>query len=101
MLERPKHNAALRVFIRNAAQHSRRNRNLRSPLSLGRCITHSLCLREGERAMRIRTLLIMLAVVVAIVRAGEAQTQITTAVIEGVVVDPSGAVLLGVDVEVR
>ena len=30
-----------------------------------------------------------------------AQTQITTAVIEGVVVDASGAVLPGVDVEVR
>src|SRR3989442_1616296 len=51
--------------------------------------------------MRIRHLVMMLAIAVAIARAGEAQTQITTAVIEGVVVDPSGAVLPGVDVEVR
>ena len=33
--------------------------------------------------------------------AASAQTQITTAVIEGVVVDPSGAALPGVDIEVR
>ena len=51
--------------------------------------------------MRIRQGLMMVAVWVALAGAAAAQTQITTAVIEGVVVDASGAVVPGVDVEVR
>ena len=51
--------------------------------------------------MRTGHLLMILAVSLALVRPAGAQTQITTAVIEGVVVDSSGAVLPGVDVEVR
>ena len=45
--------------------------------------------------------LAMLAVFVALTAGAAAQTQITTAGIEGVVIDASGGVLPGVDVEVR
>ena len=45
--------------------------------------------------------LVMLTVFVALTAGAAAQTQITTASIEGVVVDASGGVLPGVDVEVR
>ena len=45
--------------------------------------------------------LAMLAVFVALTAGAAAQTQITTASIEGVVIDASGGVLPGVDVEVR
>src|SRR6185436_21022344 len=51
--------------------------------------------------MRIWQGLMMVAVWVALTGAAAAQTQITTSVIEGVVVDASGAVVPGVDVEVR
>src|SRR5256885_3240030 len=56
---------------------------------------------EGGRPMRIRQLLVAGAVSLALAAPAAAQTQITTAVIEGVVVDTSGAVLPGVEVEVR
>jgi hypothetical protein len=51
--------------------------------------------------MRTRQLLAAVGAWLVLVAPGAAQTQITTAVIEGVVVDPSGAVLPGVNVEVR
>ncbi|HEY7059675.1 MAG TPA: TonB-dependent receptor [Vicinamibacterales bacterium] len=50
---------------------------------------------------RIKTWLAVLSVSLAFSAPTWAQTQITTAVIEGIVVDASGAVLPGVDVEVR
>src|SRR5204862_6027581 len=56
---------------------------------------------EGGRPMRIRQLLVAGAVSLALAAPAAAQTQITSAVIEGVVADTSGAVLPGVDVEVR
>jgi len=46
-------------------------------------------------------LLTTLFVALALAAPAAAQTQITTAVIEGVVADTSGAVLPGVDVEAR
>src|SRR5947207_2749157 len=57
--------------------------------------------RQTRRTMRIREMLLAAAVSVALAIPAAAQTQITTAVIEGVVVDTSGAVLPGVEVEVR
>ena len=51
--------------------------------------------------MRIRHLLLVLAALSTLSRPSSAQTQITTGVIEGIVADTSGAVLPGVDVEVR
>ena len=51
--------------------------------------------------MRIRHLSLTLLMMLTLVVSAAAQTQITTGVIEGVVVDASGAVLPGVDVEVR
>src|SRR5216683_288863 len=51
--------------------------------------------------MRIKRLLMVVAVSLAMPVPVVGQTQITTAVIEGTVVDSSGAVLPGVDVEVR
>jgi hypothetical protein len=51
--------------------------------------------------MRIREMILAAAVSMALAVPAAAQTQITTAVIEGVVVDTSGAVLPGVEVEVR
>src|SRR3954462_6414497 len=51
--------------------------------------------------MRIVQGLAMLAVFVALTAGAAAQTQITTAVIEGVVVDASGGVLPGVTVDGR
>ena len=51
--------------------------------------------------MRTRQLLAAVGLWLALVVPAAGQTQITTAVIEGVVVDSSGAVLPGVDVEVR
>ena len=51
--------------------------------------------------MRILYWIMTLAVSVALTAPATAQTQITTAVIEGVVADASGGVLPGVDVEVR
>ena len=51
--------------------------------------------------MRIRIWLIVVGIALGFTLPARAQTQITTAVIEGVVVDASGAVLPGVDVEVR
>ena len=51
--------------------------------------------------MRIRHLLLTLLMMLTLVGSAAAQTQITTGVIEGVVVDASDAVLPGVDVEVR
>ena len=51
--------------------------------------------------MRIGHLSLTLLMMLTLVASAAAQTQITTAVIEGVVVDASGAVLPGVDVEVR
>src|SRR4051794_3602726 len=55
--------------------------------------------RQGQ-TMRTREMLLAAAVLALAIPAA-AQTQITTAVIEGVVVDTSGAVLPGVEVEVR
>jgi hypothetical protein len=51
--------------------------------------------------MRIVHGLAVLAVLMALTVRAAGQTQITTASIEGVVIDPSGGVLPGVDVEVR
>jgi hypothetical protein len=51
--------------------------------------------------MRTRHLMSAVAVFVALGVTAAAQTQITTAIVEGVVTDPSGAVLPGVDVEIR
>ena len=51
--------------------------------------------------MRTRHFLFTVAVLVGLSLPIAAQTQITTAVIEGVVVDTSGAVLPGVEVEIR
>ncbi len=51
--------------------------------------------------MRTRHMLTALAILLALTLPAAAQTQITTSVIQGVVVDTSGAVLPGVDVEVR
>ena len=51
--------------------------------------------------MRTRHVLIAIAVLLAVRIPAAAQTQITTSVIEGVVVDASAAVLPGVTVEVR
>ena len=51
--------------------------------------------------MRTRYSIMTVALLLALGAPAAAQTQITTAVIEGVVVDASGAVLPGVDVEVR
>ncbi len=51
--------------------------------------------------MRTRDMLLAVGALIAVAIPAAAQTQITTAVIEGVVVDASGAVLPGVDVEVR
>ncbi|PYR72817.1 MAG: TonB-dependent receptor, partial [Acidobacteria bacterium] len=51
--------------------------------------------------MRIRQLLVAVGVSLCLTAPAAAQTQITTAVIEGIVADASGAVLPGVDVEVR
>jgi hypothetical protein len=51
--------------------------------------------------MRTRFLLMACAAWLALTPAATAQTQITTAVIEGLVTDASGGVLPGVDVEVR
>ena len=51
--------------------------------------------------MAIRRLLCALAVLLAFTFPAAAQTQITTSVIQGVVVDTSGAVIPGVDVEVK
>jgi len=51
--------------------------------------------------MRTVQWLMLLVVGIAFTAPAAAQTQITTAVIEGVVVDASGAVVPGVDVEVR
>ena len=51
--------------------------------------------------MRLVHWLLTLAVSVALTAPAAAQTQITTAVIEGIVVDASGGVVPGVDVEVR
>src|SRR5438477_11376459 len=56
---------------------------------------------EGGRPMRIRQFLAAVAVSLALAAPAAAQTQITSAVVEGVVADTSGAVLPGVDVEVR
>src|SRR5437773_10917273 len=54
-----------------------------------------------RRRMRTRYLLMTVVVSLALALPAAAQMQIATAVIEGVVVDASGAVLPGVDVEVR
>lgn len=51
--------------------------------------------------MRLRTWLMAVCVFMASVVTAAAQTQITTGTIEGVVVDASGAVLPGVDVDAR
>ena len=51
--------------------------------------------------MRTRDMLLAVGALIAVAIPAAAQTQITTAVIEGVVVDASGAVLPGVEVEVR
>src|SRR2546421_958665 len=51
--------------------------------------------------MRTRDMLLAVAASMVLTLPAAAQTQITTAVIEGVVVDTSGAVLPGVEVEVR
>src|SRR5215510_14295024 len=51
--------------------------------------------------MRTRHALVAIAILLAVTIPAAAQTQITTAVIEGVVVDTSAAVLPGVTVEVR
>jgi Carboxypeptidase regulatory-like domain/TonB-dependent Receptor Plug Domain len=51
--------------------------------------------------MRTMRILTAAAIWLAVAATAAAQTQITTAVIQGVVVDASGAVLPGVDVEVR
>ena len=51
--------------------------------------------------MRIKRVLPAVAVLLALCATAAAQTQITTAVVEGVVTDPSGAVLPGVNVEIR
>ncbi len=51
--------------------------------------------------MRTRYVLVVLLLLLASIRPAAAQTQITTSVIQGQVVDSSGAVLPGVDVEVR
>src|SRR2546421_614279 len=51
--------------------------------------------------MRTRDMLLAVAASMVLTIPAAAQTQITTAVIEGVVVDTSGAVLPGVEVEVR
>ena len=51
--------------------------------------------------MGTRHLIPAVAVFLALSVAAAAQTQITTALIEGVVTDPSGAVLPGVNVEIR
>jgi hypothetical protein len=51
--------------------------------------------------MRTRLVLVAVAALLAVTIPAAAQTQITTAVIEGVVVDASGAVLPGATVEVR
>ena len=51
--------------------------------------------------MRTRHLMAALAILLTLGATAAAQTQITTAVIEGVVTDPSGAVLPGVGVEIR
>src|SRR6185436_8778314 len=56
---------------------------------------------KGAHAMRTcHSVLIALVLLASGATAG-AQTQITTAVIEGVVQDPSGAALPGVDIEIR
>src|SRR5260221_3537610 len=51
--------------------------------------------------MRTRHLTLTAVLFVVLSVTAFAQTQITTAVIEGVVTDPAGAVLPGVDVEIR
>src|SRR6266508_7032387 len=51
--------------------------------------------------MRTRHVIPAVAVFLALCVTAAAQTQITTAVVEGVVTDPSGAVLPGVNVEIR
>jgi hypothetical protein len=51
--------------------------------------------------MRTLQVFAVLAIVLAAVAGAAAQSQITTAVIEGTVLDASGAVLPGVDVEIR
>src|SRR5205807_2629439 len=61
----------------------------------------SISPNEGGRPMRIRHVLAAVAVSLALAAPAAAQTQITSGVIEGVVADTSGAVLPGVDVEVR
>src|SRR5438309_6421665 len=58
-------------------------------------------LERRRSKMRARLFLITGVLALTIAASADAQTQITTAVIEGVVVDASGAVLPGVDVEVR
>src|SRR5262245_21248923 len=56
---------------------------------------------EGGRTMRTKGLFLVIVASVLLSTAAAAQTQITTAVIEGVVTDSSGAVLPGVTVDVR
>src|SRR5262249_13242836 len=56
---------------------------------------------EGDRRMRMRLWLLAAVAVLALAAPAAAQVQITTSVIEGAVVDASGAVLPGVDVGVR
>ena len=51
--------------------------------------------------MRTLQLFAAIAITLASISGAAAQSQITTGVIEGVVVDASGAVLPGVDVEIR
>ena len=51
--------------------------------------------------MALRHFLATVVMLLALIHPAAAQTQITTSVIQGVVVDSSGAVLPGVDVEVR
>jgi hypothetical protein len=56
---------------------------------------------EGDLTMRTRTIMSAAVLFLALGGAAAAQTQITTAVVEGVVTDASGAVLSGVDVQIR
>src|SRR5438876_8781747 len=66
-----------------------------------RCISSKPGSRKGGQSMRVLYVLTMAILSLSVAGPAAAQSQITTGVIDGAVLDTSGAVLPGVDVEVR
>src|SRR5213596_4228637 len=66
-----------------------------------RCISSKPGSRKGGQSMRVLYVLTMAILSLSVAGPAAAQSQITTGVIDGAVLDTNGAVLPGVDVEVR